>query len=141
MGNVAGALGDEIDGVGDTLHLRVAQVDLGQFDQPADGEMRVRVDEPRRHGAAGKIDARRSRAGQGLDVVGRAHRDDFAVAYGYRLGDRITGVDRQDVSVHEDAVGGWFRSPSGVAADEDPKQQQHHAHGTPQRIGVRVHFQ
>ena len=107
LGHVSGALGDKLDGVADALHLRVAQVDLGQFDQPADREMRVRIDEPRRHGATGKIDSRSSGAGQRLDVVVRAHRKDLPVAYGHRLGDRISGVDRQDVAVHQDAVGGW----------------------------------
>ena len=67
--------------------------------------MRMRVDQARRHGAAGKIKSRSSGAGQSLDVVVRTHRKDFPVAYGHRLGNQITGVDRQDVAVHQDAVG------------------------------------
>jgi len=65
------------------------------------------VDEAREHAAAVEVDHLRVLAGESSDatalVVGR---DDHAVTDGDRLDDGVLGVERRDLAVVEDQVGG-----------------------------------
>ncbi len=122
--------------VGNALYLREAEVDSREAHQARRRKMHVRIDEARRHGAAGEVDAVGRRAREALDLGRRADREDATVPDRECLGDAVRRIHRQDASVHEDAVGRPLR-PYGQAQPSDhDRRRQPLSHGMPPQSGM-----
>ena len=92
---------------------RADPVHLGRVGQAGADRVDMRVDQPGNDGAAGEIDHARRRTGQRADVGRASDRDDAIAAHRERFG--RGGVERDDLAVEEDRVGGLRLRGAGEA--------------------------
>ena len=83
---------------------RADPVHLGREGETGADRVDVRIDQPRNDRAAGKIDHRVAGPASARIVGGASDRDDPLAAHRERLG--WSGVERNDLAVEEDRIGG-----------------------------------
>ena len=107
--------------------------------------MKMGVDQARNDGASQEIDHARLRTGKLSDVRRASNSEDFAVANSESLLNRGALVNSQDLSIHEDDIGGL--GPGRSRQDESnshKRDQRSHSHQllrrSQERAQLRIHL-
>ena len=118
------------DDVGNALHRRIAHIEQEEAVGGATTEMRVGIDQARRHGAALQVDATRARSGDAQHIGVRADGDYAIPANGDGRPDMVRRIDRDDAAVVQDEVGRWCRRLGGGGAGYERGQRGRAERGT-----------
>ena len=114
-------------------------MDLGREGEAGADRVDVRVDQSRNDGAAGEIDHRVAGPASAR-IVGRASdRHDAVAAHRERLG--RSAVERDDLAVEEDRVGGLRVRGSGEQSQQDGQPHQppkHHKRCSVQLVSMFI---